>query len=210
VVALCSAKGRGLHRRSGMVFVVAMVAMCAAAIVLAAVKVQPMNLIAAILTAYLVITAMRTVREFDRRSRLVDLGVMIVACGLGLTTLGLGLKAFATPSRTLFGLPPYPFLIFGVSGVLGAWGDWREMRAHGLRGVTRLRRHLWRMCFALFIATVSFFSIRSRVVRVIPDAVVTPALQFVPILAVLAALLYWLWRVRRISTPQPRREIPAP
>ena len=205
VVALSSAKGRTLHRRIGMVFVVAMVTMCSAAIVLAIVKAQTMNLIAGTLTGYLVITALTTVRRFERRSRVADTGLMIVACGLGLTTLGLGVTAFTTPSRTLFGLPPYPFFIFGVIGVLGAVGDWREMRAQGLRGVPRLRRHLWRMCFAFFIATASFFSIRSRVVTVIPDNLVSPAVQVAPILLVLAALVYWLWRVRKVAPRLPVR-----
>jgi uncharacterized membrane protein len=199
VVALSSAKGRMLHRSSGLVFVVAMVAMCAAAIVLAAIKGQVMNLIAGIMTAYLVVTALTTVRRFDSRSRVVDLGMMIVAGVLGLTTLVLGAAAVATPSKMLLGLPPYPFFIFGFSGVLGARGDWREIRARGLRGVARLRRHLWRMCLALLIATISFFSIRSRVARVIPDNLVSPAVQVAPIVLVLVALVYWLWRVRRTA-----------
>src|SRR3954464_10020839 len=88
VVALSSAKGRPLHRRSGMIFVVAMVTMCTAAIVLAAYKAQTMNLIAGILTASLGIPALMTVRRFDRRSPVVDIGLMLLALGLGLTTLG--------------------------------------------------------------------------------------------------------------------------
>src|SRR3954462_12420945 len=138
VVALSSAKGRTLHRRSGTVFVVAMVSMCTAAIVLAAFKAQTMNLIAGILTAYLVITALMTVRRFDRRSPVIDIGLMIVALGLGLTTLGFGIAALASPTGMLYGLPPYPFFMFGLGGTLGAVGDWRERHAHGLRGVARL------------------------------------------------------------------------
>ena len=56
-----------------------------------------------------------------------------------------------------------------------------------------LRRHLWRMCFALFIAALSFFIGQARVfpkpVRIFP-------LLALPVLAVLVTMLYWLWRVR--------------
>lgn len=61
----------------------------------------------------------------------------------------------------------------------------------------------------MFVATVSFFSIRPRVARVIPDRLVSPAVQLTPIALVLAALIYWLWRVRRIETRQlPGRSMP--
>ena len=179
-----------------MTFVVAMVVMCAAAAVLAAVKAQTMNLIAGIMTAYLVITAVTTVWPAHQRSRRLDLALMITAATLGVTTLVFGLKAVMTPSKMLFGLPPYPFFIFGVTGVLAARNDWHEMQANGFRGVVRLRRHLARMCFALFVATASFFSIRARVARIIPESLVSPAVQIAPIVLVLVALVYWLWRAR--------------
>lgn len=44
-----------------------------------------------------------------------------------------------------------------------AAGDVRVMRSEPLRGGARFARHLWRMCFALFIAAGSFFSIQARV-----------------------------------------------
>src|SRR2546423_3941182 len=77
--------------------------------------------------------------------------------------------------------------------LLAAIGDARTIRAGGLRGPRRLARHLWRMCFALFIATGSFFIGQMKFV---------PApIRFVPLLfalgvAPLFVLLYWMWRVR--------------
>jgi len=52
------------------------------------------------------------------------------------------------------------------------------------------------MRVALLIATVSFFTVRARVAMIFPAPLVTPALQFTPILLVLLAMLYWLWRIR--------------
>jgi len=61
-VALSVAKGSRLHRKSGMVFAYAMIAMCASALVAAVARGQAVNVIAASMTAYLVLTGLMTVR----------------------------------------------------------------------------------------------------------------------------------------------------
>ena len=65
-------------------------------------------------------------------------------------------------------------------------------------GTTHRRsgRHLWRMCFALFIAAGSFFSIRERVATILPEPFTTAPMRALPILLVFGAMFYWLWRVR--------------
>ena len=68
---------------------------------------------------------------------------------------------------------------------------------NALRGTPRLRRHLWRMCAALFIATGSFFLGQAQV---FPAPIRDSGLLPVPVLVVLGAMLYWLWRVRTRRT----------
>ena len=75
-------------------------------------------------------------------------------------------------------------------------GDFRVIRGGPPRAAARLRRHLWRMCFALFIAAGSFFSIRARVARVLPEPFLSAPMRAVPVLLVFVAMFYWLWRVR--------------
>ena len=70
------------------------------------------------------------------------------------------------------------------------------MRAGGYRGTRRLSRHLWRMCFALFIASGSFFLGQAQL---IPKPYRNFALLAIPAFAPLVAMAYWLWRVRRRS-----------
>ena len=53
------------------------------------------------------------------------------------------------------------------------------------------------MCFALFIAAGSFFSIRERVAKILPEPFTTAPMRALPILLVFGAMFYWLWRVRR-------------
>ena len=41
--------------------------------------------------------------------------------------------------------------------LLAAIGDLRMLLRGGISGTSRITRHLWRMCYGLFIATGSFF-----------------------------------------------------
>ncbi|HEU4453252.1 MAG TPA: DUF2306 domain-containing protein, partial [Longimicrobium sp.] len=68
-VALFTAKGAGLHRRSGMLFVFAMVTMATSGAVIGAYRGQLGNVIAGLLTAYMVITALATLRPPTAGSR---------------------------------------------------------------------------------------------------------------------------------------------
>ena len=57
---------------------------------------------------------------------------------------------------------------------------------------------------ALFIAAGSFFSIRERVAKILPEPFTTAPMRLLPILLVFGAMFYWLWKVRRPrSWPRP-------
>jgi uncharacterized membrane protein len=193
-VALSVAKGARLHRQSGMLFVYAMLTMCVAGSTIAAVwsRAPGINLPAALLTAYLVITALITVRPPIAGERWLNPALMLVALGVGVVTLTFGFEAIANGGRRN-GIPAFPFFMFAVVGLLASAGDLRMMRSGRLQGAFRIARHLWRMCFALFIAALSFFLGQAKV---IPKPIRIPALLAVPVLTVLVAMLYWLWRVR--------------
>ena len=148
-VALFAVKGGRLHRKSGMLFVCAIAAMCGTATVMAVVKGQAVNVMAALMTAYLAITALTTVRPPAAGSRRRDVALMLMALVLGLATIATGFAAIASVSGKMFGYRPFPFFLFGVLGLSGAFGDFRTIRSDGLRGAPRLSRHLWRMCMAL-------------------------------------------------------------
>lgn len=193
-VALYVVKGATVHRKSGMVFVYAMLVMSLMGAGIAAIRnVAPQsNIPAGLLTAYLVITGLVTMRAPGEWSRRWDVGLMLLALGLGLTNFTLGIRAILDPN------PKYhwtiiPFSIFGTIALLAAAGDVRVLRRGALRGTPKLARHLWRMCFALFIATSSFFLGQAKV---FPKAIRIPGLLALPVLAVLVTMLYWMWRVR--------------
>ena len=104
-----------------------------------------------------------------------------------LATFALGLAALARPPDR--SAPPIIFFMFGAVGLLAALGDWRVVRAGRLEGRARLSRHLWRMCFAFYIATASFFL---GPPRRLPPFLRDSPLRPIPVLLVLAVIVYWL------------------
>ena len=193
-VALYAAKGAAVHRRSGRLFVAAMLVMAVTGAVMAALGGSDGSVIAGVMTCYLVVTALTAVRRPDGWSRRLDVGLMVLALAVGLTSVGMGLDTLASPTgRSRDGLPPFPFFMFGTVGLVAGVGDIRMIRSAGLRGAARLARHLWRMSWALWIAAASFFLGQADE---FPAALRRPALLAVPVLVPLLAMLYWLWRVR--------------
>lgn len=197
-VAICAAKGERLHRKSGKMFVYAMVAMALSGAGIAALHGIEASVIGGVLGAYLVITALTTVRPPSIGSRWLDLGALLVALALGLTSVTLGLEALANGDGTRDGFPAGLFFMFGAIALLAGASDVRMLRAGGVRGTRRLARHLWRMCFAFFTATSSFFLGQADE---FPQALRIPALLTVLALAPILVMLYWLWRLRIKRTP---------
>jgi len=75
---------------------------------------------------------------------------------------------------------------------LAAVGDFRMMLS-GLSKRNRILRHLWRMCFGLFVATASFFLGQQQVFpAVLRGSILLVILAVFP----LGLLIYWFFRVR--------------
>jgi len=200
-VALVVKKGGTIHRRSGMLFVYSMLVLGTTAALLGFRK-SPTdgNVFGGLMTVYFVGTALTTVRPVSAWTRRSNVVALTVAIGLVVVNIAGGVKAFNSPRGLLNGVPfVVHFFIAGVM-ILAATGDVRITRFGVPRGRPRLARHLWRMCFALFIAAGSFFSIRERVAKILPQPFTTAPMRALPILLVFGAMFYWLWRVRRRRT----------
>ena len=193
-IALAVAKGGRLHKRSGLVFTWAMVGLGLTAAGIGTYENRPSQVFAGLLVVYLVFTAMTTVKPFPGIGKRVDVVLMVLAFGYAVANLYGGAVEWLDPMVEVVGRPRVvPPLVIGTVMLLAAIGDLRAIRAGGLRGSPRLVRHLWRMCFALFVATGSFFLGQ---MKFIPEPV-----RIVPLLLVLAfapivVLVYWIWRVR--------------
>jgi hypothetical protein len=200
-VALLAPKGRTVHRKSGILFVFAMLTMGISGSIMALRQsLTNANVLGGFMSAYFVITALTTVRPVSAWTRRLDAGALVVAIALAAFEIVMGVKAFASPRGAINGVPFFMLFFLATITTLAAAGDIRVMRLGVLRAGPRLARHLWRMCFALFIAAGSFFSIRARVARILPEPFTTPAMRALPIVLVFVAMFYWLWRVRTRRT----------
>jgi uncharacterized membrane protein len=193
-VALSATKGGRLHKRSGLVFTCAMVVLGLTAAGIGTYEEIPGQVFAGLLAAYLVFTAMTTVKPLPGIGQRVNVALMVLAFAYAVVSLYGGVNEWLDPAVEVVGRPRVvPPLVIGIVILLAAIGDLRAIRAGGLQGSRRLARHLWRMCFALFVATGSFFLGQ---MKFIPEP-----LRIVPLLLVIAFapvlfLFYWMWRVR--------------
>jgi uncharacterized membrane protein len=196
-VALLVKKGGTIHRRSGLLFVWAMLVLGTTGSLLGFRK-SPTdgNVFAGFMVAYFVVSALTTVRPPSTWTRVINGVGLAIAIALAILDILAGVKAFNSPRGVLNGVPFQMLFFIATIMMLGAIGDVRVMRFGMPQGGARLARHLWRMCFALFIAAGSFFSIRARVARVFPAPFTTAPMRALPILLLFGAMFYWLWRVR--------------
>src|SRR5688500_12929070 len=98
-----------------MLFVYTMLTTAILGMLIAAVRnVAPaINIPAGMLTAYLAITALTTVRPQGAGSRWLALGALSVALSVGLTSMVFGFQALANGGMRN-GMPAFPFFMFGV------------------------------------------------------------------------------------------------
>ena len=193
-VALYATKGATLHRRSGMLFVYAMVTMSLSGAVMDAWKTRSItvNVVAGLMTFYFVATGLLTVRPRAQASLWIDRAAVAFALTVSVLAFvaGLDMVRRGRPEAA-------PSFIFGIVGLLAATGDIRVLRGRVMQGTRRIARHLWRLCFAMWVAAASFFWGPPRRV---PEAIRIPALQTVAVLLPIAVMLYWLWRLRGRTT----------
>jgi len=135
---------------------------------------------------------------------------MIFAFATAVLFLVQGVVVWQKPHHMLVGVPAGMVLFLGTVCLLAAIGDFRMILEGGLRGTRRMARHLWRMCFGLFVATGSFFIGQAKF---IPAPIRVMPLLFALGIAPLVILLYWMWRVRlrrHVSGLILESEMPAP
>jgi uncharacterized membrane protein len=195
--ALVASKGGTLHRGSGMLFVYAMLTMGISGSFLALRQsLTNANVLGGFMCTYFVVTALTAVRAPSAWTRGLNAAALVIAVGLTSVEIALGVAAIGSPRGMLNGVPFVMLFFLATVTSLAALGDIRVMRFGPLRGAKRLSRHLWRMCFALFIAAGSFFSIRARVARILPEPFTTAPMRALPVVLVFVAMFYWLWRLR--------------
>jgi uncharacterized membrane protein len=192
-VAVSFRKGNEGHRVAGNVFVVSMMALSASGAYLALIKSEPGNVLGGVLTFYLVATAWRTARRAGRETGIFDWVGVVAVLGVLAVTTTFGIEAATSPTGLKYDYPPGPYFFLGSAALFATIGDVRMLVRGGVTGTKRLARHLWRMCFALFIASMSVFLARQQLFPAfLRKSGALYLLSFLPILL----MIFWLIRVR--------------
>ena len=191
-VSLIAAKGGALHRRSGLLFVCAMILMTFSAVYLGVARAQRFNAMQGAFAFYLVSTAFMTMRRNGQRFHWFEPAAAVLAFAIAGYDAALGLEAMRRPKHSMDGVPAMMIYIFAGLALMAAVGDVRVTFARNVNHRRRIARHLWRMCFALWIASASFFLGQAKV---FPEQLRIMPLLALPVVLVMAMMVYWLVRV---------------
>jgi hypothetical protein len=188
-------KGSRPHIVSGDIFVVSMLALSSTGTYLGLVTHHVLSTLQGPLAFYLVSTAWLAARRKSEETNIFDWGALFVPIAVGAIFVIFGV-AVATRPALKHGYPAPVYLTLGFVAFLFAAGDVRMLRRGGLQGAHRIARHLWRMCYALFIAMASFLPGQQQV---LPEAVRKTGLLFLLSTTPLVVMIFWLFRLRRTS-----------
>src|SRR5882762_10329153 len=183
VAAVSFRKGSPGHRIAGNIFFISMLTNGATAALLG-------NVFGGVITFYLVTTGWLTARRREGETTIFDWGAFLVCLAMGIVIMIDGLRVVTGAVAPKPGVPVGMTLFLGCVVLLAAAGDLRMLVRGGVFGRQRISRHLWRMCFGLFIATGSFLAQR-RVLAFLggPKIMLLSALP-------LLLMIFWLIRVR--------------
>lgn len=208
--AMIFRKGSRRHSIAGRVFVVSMLGMATAAVYLAFMKSQIGNFLGGIFTVYLVTTGWLTIKRKEQQTSLFDWGALVVALAIVASYVTFGMQAIRSPKGSLDGVPAAMYFFMGGVILLSATGDVRMLVNHGVSGTKRLVRHIWRMSFALFVASGSIFLARPHLFpAILRKTYVLSLLGVLPLLL----MIFWMIRVRtsrryrRSATPYPVQKV---
>ena len=185
-------KGSRAHAVAGQVFVVSMLTMAVIGAAVSPLLPQRANVVPALFTIYLVVTGWRSARNRSGEVGAVEIGGLLYALCCVATGLTFALEAAMSPTGLLDKEPSSTYLTFTAFPVFGAVLDATAILRGRLSRPHQVARHLWRMCFALFIAAGSLFLGQPKV---FPAALRGSPIMFVPEIVIVGGLIFWMFRV---------------
>ena len=199
--ALAYRKGGRHHALAGKVFFGAMIVMVSLGAALALAKGDLGTASAALLAGYLFVTGWATAHNSTATAGTFERIAFVVAVATMALFSLFGFWAGTSPTGSFSGYRPVLYFVWAGLFALAAGLDLNFIVRSTLGRVQRLRRHLWRMCTALFIASGSFFLGQQKVMPLWMKG--SPWL-WIPALAPLVLMLFWLIRVSWARRWQPR------
>jgi hypothetical protein len=192
-VAIVFRKGSRRHAVAGNLFVVSMLSLSASRVYLAAVTSEPETVLVGTLTFYLVATAWMTAKRRNGETGLLDWAALSSALAVGAFIAVYALEALRSPIGLSHGYSIGPYIFLGSVTLIAAAGDIRMLAYGDMVGARRVARHLWRMCFAFFIASAPIILARQQI---FPAILRKTGAVLVLSLLPLILMIFWLVRVR--------------
>ena len=194
-LAVLSRKGGKHHRLFGKVFFLSMLVCYLIALFVAPFLPveQEQNTMAAMLSLYLLLTSLSTIRPNSQSAVLINRAAPALSLLIFIISLFFMHNAGADEGEI--------FNLFIVISAIGFIGDikWRLVRNASRK--SRVIRHLWRMCFTFFIAAASLFFGQQQL---FPDwfneTAIPQLMTYFPLLAILIWVPLVLFRHRGFSS----------
>jgi uncharacterized membrane protein len=187
-VAVAARKGGQLHARAGTLFLGSMLVLGATAAMLEPFRTpNPGSPVGGIMVCYFVLTSWVAARRRDGVTGRFEIAACATALGMSALMIWGGLSGPSTPAGR------GPVFVLGGLCLLAGLLDLNAVLRGRLTASQRIARHLWRMCFAFFVATGSFFLGQQDV---LPTAVRGSPLLFALAFAPFAVMVFWLVRIR--------------
>ena len=189
--AMILRKGSRWHINVGKVYLISMLVTSAIGTYGSLFAPERISTIVGPLTIYLVITAWLAFRCTENKARWTLNASVIMAILIAAAGYYFGFDILNKTEANV-GFPYWLYFFFGSVALMAGLMDVRVILHGGIFGKQRLIRHLWRMCFSLFLATASLFLGQPQV---FPESIRKPQLLMIPVVIVLVSLLFWLLKM---------------
>jgi uncharacterized membrane protein len=194
-LAVLLRKGTDRHRLAGNIFTLSMISMSVSAVYVAMfLRLNRLNAVMGVFAFYLVTTAWKAGRNRDGNAGRFERAAMVLVLLDAFVALSFAVQAANTPDGTLDHFRAPGYFIFGSVILLFGVADIRMVRRGGAFGPKRIARHLWRMCFALLIAVLSFYPGQAKLFSA---AFRQSSLPYVPHILLVGSMAYWMVRTLR-------------
>jgi hypothetical protein len=190
--AMVFRKGSPWHVRVGNAYFFSMLVMAALGAYGAYYVPEMISVVVGVLTFYLVLTAWLTVRFVESKMRWPLFASTAMAMIIAAAGYYFGFEAWLRVDGTKDGFAYGFYFFFASVALVAGILDIRVLIHGGIYGRQRLLRHLWRMCFSFLIAAASLFLGQPQV---FPESIRSPQLLMIPVLVILASMVFWLVKV---------------
>jgi hypothetical protein len=190
--ALSMSKGSKAHRTIGNIFVLMLLFLGLTGIYIAFSRSIMLSFVNGIFLCYFVSTAWMAVkRKADTIGKFEWFAFFVALVIVGLL-IKFGIDASLSPNKKLAGFGPQVFYFFATIATIAALMDLKMLVNRGISEQNRIVRHLWRMCFPMFMATAAFFLGQAKLM---PEPIRKIEYLAIPVVIVLLSMLYWILRV---------------